>query len=109
MQENDVKGKVIRNWAITNRLLDCGHRIIHVKPDKDDPDKKKSVFVFHDTEEFQTDLARIMAEHKKTYTEDEVNKKVEEEVNRRIQEEVASRVDAAIEERLKKIEKFAEV
>jgi len=99
----DVKAKIVRKARIARQLLAEGNRIIDIKQDHADPDGKRSVFVFLSDEKFENDFNRIMEENEK-------NKSVSKpDMDEMIEREVQRRVDAAIEERFKKIEKFAEV
>ena len=63
-EKDDVKGKVIRKSQIARQLLHRGAKIIDVKPDRNDPDHKRSVFVFEDTDEFQKIFTEILDESK---------------------------------------------
>lgn len=100
----NMECKVIRKARIAHQLLACDNRIVDIKADSTDPDHKRSVFVFLSDEKFKEDLDRIMKENevaKATTSKADMDALIEKEVQRR--------VDAAIEERFKKIEKFAEV
>ena len=62
-QDNEVKGKVIRKSQLAREILAKGKdkvRIIDIKPDKADADRKRSVFVFEDTEDFQKIFSEIL-------------------------------------------------
>ena len=63
-ETDDVKGKVIRKSQIARQLLHRGAKMIDVKPDRNDPDHKRSVFVFEDTDEFQKVFTEILDESK---------------------------------------------
>ena len=62
----ETKGKVIRKSQIARQLLQRGAKMIDLKPDRNDPDRKRSVFVFEDDENFQKVFAEILAENKET-------------------------------------------
>lgn len=99
----DVKAKIVRRARIARQLLAEGNTIIDIKQDHSDPDGKRSVFVFLSDEKFEKDFDRIMNENEKKTT---VSKPKMDEM---IEREVKRRIDQVIEERFKKIEKFAEV
>lgn len=77
---DEVKGKIIRKCYIAKELLDSGNRIIDIKPDKYDPEKKRTVFVFEDTPKFQKDFEAIIERNKSSRSEfeDRVQKEVEQ-------------------------------
>lgn len=107
-QNAEQEVKVVRKYDIAKRILGKAKerglvmQIVDIKPDKTDPDRKRSVFVFLNTPEFQDIFTEVLEENKKRRaTSDNMDEMIEREVQRR--------VDAAIEERFKKIEKFAEV
>ena len=67
-RKEELKGKVIRKALVARQILQKGGdhvRIIDVKPDKDDPDHKRSVFIFNDDEKFQEVLAAVINDNKK--------------------------------------------
>lgn len=75
----EPKGKVIRKAAIARQILHKGGkdvRIIDIKVDKLDDSKKRTVFVFEDTDKFQEVFADVIAENEKTKVK-KVNKKTE--------------------------------
>ncbi len=78
-ENNEPKGKVIRKSYIAKALLHCEPRntIIDIKVDRDDPDKKRTVFVFEDNEKFQKDLSRILKENEEYRREREIQREVE--------------------------------
>lgn len=90
-KENNEIGKVIRKYSIARRLLDVGGdkvRIIDLKPDRTDPDHKRTVFVFRNDDAFQEVLGKVLEErsHEKgdreLQTEIEVlKKKIDELTN----------------------------
>lgn len=86
--EAEVKGKVIRRSDVAKELLHCEprHTIIDIKPDKTDPDHKRSVFIFEDTERFQADFARICEERRKSRVDADIEKEVERRVKERLKE-----------------------
>lgn len=88
-QENERKGKIIRNYHIARSLLKCDpqNTIIDIKIDKEDPDRKRTVYVFEDNEKFQTDLARILKEREEYRIKEEVRKEVEARL-KKIREQV---------------------
>jgi len=61
----EEKTKIIFKSYIARRLLKSGCRIVDIKPDKNDPDKKRTIFVFEDNEKFQKDLTDILEDEKK--------------------------------------------
>ena len=61
-KEPEIKGKVIRKAQIARQLLHKGQEIIDVKADRSDPDGKRSVFVFKDTDEFQKVFSELLEE-----------------------------------------------
>ena len=61
--DDDIKGKVIRRSQIARQLLHRGAKMIDLKPDRNDPDHKRSVFVFEDNEEFQKVFADVLKEN----------------------------------------------
>ena len=88
-QNAEIDGKVIRKAGIANELLDKGHRIIHLKIDRLDPDKKRSVYIFAVTPEFEQDLNEIMQRRRQER---------EESFEERVQREVEARLKAMSEE-----------
>lgn len=67
----ELKGKVIRKASIARKILEFGGnkvRIIDLKVDRDDPDRKRSVFVFEDTPDFQEVMTYVLENNKKTYS-----------------------------------------
>jgi len=49
--------KIIVNPTIARQLLHKGHAIVDIKPKKEN--KKETVFVFENTEQFKNDLTSI--------------------------------------------------
>lgn len=83
------KGKVIRKASLARQILAAGGedvRIIDLKVDRDDPDHKRTVFVFSDNDKFQRVFASVLEENRKAREKDgnaaqqiaELNKKIEE-------------------------------
>lgn len=75
----EPKGKVIRKASIARQILHKGGkdvRIIDIKMDKSDESKRRTVFVFEDTEKFQKIFADVIAENEKTRSKKN-NKKTE--------------------------------
>lgn len=110
MQNNEVKGKIIRNPALVNQLLECGHQIISIKPNREI--KNASVFVFRRDEKFERDLDRIMREYseaKKDLRMTDFDKAVEKAVQAKLNKDVSSMIDAAIADKFKSLEKCVEV
>lgn len=87
--ENTLKGKVIKKSYIARQLLKEGHRIIDIKPDIADSEKKRSVFIFEDTPEFQASLDKIMEARKRDR---------EADFEERVRREVEARLKAMSEE-----------
>lgn len=87
--ENTPKGKVIKKSYIARQLLREGHRIIDIKADAADPEKKRSVFIFEATPEFQASLDKIMEERKRDR---------EADFEERVRREVEARLKAMSEE-----------
>lgn len=87
-KEPEIKGKVIRKAQIARQLLHKGQEIIDVKADRSDPDGKRSVFVFKDTDEFQKVFAELIDENKKNREQSETDnlRKQIEELNKKIAE-----------------------
>ena len=86
--ETEVKGKVIRKAQIARQLLHRGQQIIDIKGDKGDPDGKRSVFVFKDSDEFQRVFSELLEENKKYREKSETDnlKKQIEELNKKLSE-----------------------
>ena len=55
----EKNSKIVRNPGVTRKLLKMGCVICDVKPDKEDFDHKKSVFVFVKDEHFDKCFAEI--------------------------------------------------
>lgn len=87
VEQNEIAGKIIRKASIANQLLDKGHRIIHLKADKMDPDHKKSVYVFEVTPEFEKDLDEIM-KRRRQEREESFEERVQREVEARLAEKL---------------------
>lgn len=88
-EEKDIPGKIIRRANIANELLDKGNKIIHLKADKMDPDRKRSVYVFYADEKLEKDLDEIMQRRRQER---------EESFEERVQREVEARLKAMSEE-----------
>jgi len=87
--DETVEGKIIRKAAIANELLDKGHRITHLKADRNDADHKRSVFVFEKTPELEKDLDEIMKRRRQDR---------EADFEERVRREVEARLKAMSEE-----------
>lgn len=62
-----IKTKIVFHPSVARKLLKAGHKIVDIKPDKSDPTRNKSVYVFECTPEFDADLTEItkkINEHK---------------------------------------------
>lgn len=82
-------GKIVRSLRIANQLLDFGNKIIHIKIDKQDPDEKRSVYVFELNEKFEKDMDEIMQQRRRErndYIEERIEREVEERLQRRLAE-----------------------
>ena len=91
-EENEIQGKVIRKASLARQILraglDKGVRIIDLKGDKEDPDHKRSVYVFENSPAFQEVFSSVLEENRKNREDqekseaqkqiDELNKQVEE-------------------------------
>lgn len=66
METEEPKAKVIRRAAIARELLHRNCKLIDLKPDKTDPDGKRSVFIFEDNDYFQEVFQKVLDENKKT-------------------------------------------
>lgn len=81
-KDNSIKGKVIRKPEIARKILaerkNNDVRIIDIKPDKTDPDHKRSVFIFEDNEVFQETFGRVLATIKNERGTDNNSKRIEE-------------------------------
>lgn len=86
---SDEKIKVIRKAVIANELLAKGNVMAKVKPDRLDPDKKRSVFCFYADEKLEKDLDEIMQRRRQER---------EESFEERVQREVEARLKAMSEE-----------
>lgn len=78
---DEVKGKVIRKAQIARQLLQRGQKIIDIKGDRADPDGKRSVFVFEDSDEFQEAFSAVLEENRNKHTDPEtadLKKRLEE-------------------------------
>lgn len=62
MREINKTSKLVFDAKVARALCKKGFHIIDIKPLRDDPDK--TVFVFENTEDFQTAFAQIMDEIK---------------------------------------------
>lgn len=51
--------KVIRNSGVARNLLRMGCEIIDIKPDKEDPDRKRTVFVFRKDAAFDVAMESV--------------------------------------------------
>lgn len=69
IENNEVMdGKVIRNARLARQLLNVGGndvRIIDLKADKMDPDHKRSVFVFENTDKFQEIFSKVLEDNRR--------------------------------------------
>lgn len=96
---HEIPGKVIRKASLARQILnaglDKGVRIIDLKMDKEDPDHKRSVFVFENNDTFQEVFSSVLEENKKNRESrfdsesrkqiDDLNKKIEE-LTKRLEE-----------------------
>jgi len=71
------KSKVIRKSYLARQLLAAGNTIIDIKADKDDPDHKRTVFVFRLDDKFNNDLTRILKENESKRREQEIERAVD--------------------------------
>ena len=88
--DDEVQGKVIRNCSIAREIIRAARNnnevlnILDLKPDRNDPDKKRTVVVFENNETFQkyfTQVLREIQDHrsKRDNAEiDELKKQIEE-------------------------------
>lgn len=83
----EKKSKVIRKSYLARQLLAAGNTIIDIKADKDDPDHKRSVFVFKFDDKFNHDLSRILKENELQRRERDIEREVEARLKNKIQEE----------------------
>ena len=58
VKKNAVKCRSVFNPGIARRLLKLGNPIYDIKPKKEMPEA--SIFLFEETEKFQTDLSDIL-------------------------------------------------
>ena len=58
--------KIIRNPSAARHLLKSGARIVDIKPDREDPTKTKSVFVFLIDDKFNEAIEKISNKEKAT-------------------------------------------
>lgn len=68
LKKDEPKGKVIRNTMVARQILRKGAdsvKVIDIKPDKTDPDRKRTVIVFEDNDTFQDILSSIIEENRK--------------------------------------------
>ena len=84
--ENDVKGKVIRKAQIARQLVRKGGKIIDLKGDKFDPDGKRSVFIFEDSDDFQKIFSEVIDENRRERNGDDQLRKDFEELKKRFDE-----------------------
>ena len=88
-KEIDVapKGKVIRKAQIARQLLHKGAKMIDLKPDRDDPDRKRSVYIFEQNDDFEKIFESIIEENRKNYKSAESSMMQEiEELKKQISE-----------------------
>ena len=88
-KDNTIKGKVIRKPEIARKILaerkSNDVRIIDIKPDKTDPDHKRSVFIFEDNDVFQETFGRVLSVIKDERNTSNNSKRIEE-LEREIEE-----------------------
>lgn len=80
-ETDEVKGKVIRKAQIARQLLHRGARMIDLKPDRDDPDHKRSVYIFEQNDDFEKIFSSILDENRKvrqTQEESAMKKEIED-------------------------------
>ena len=72
------KVKIVKQSSLARQILMEGGdsvRIVDIKPDRNDPDKKRSVYAFIDDDDFQEIFARVLEENnrnKETSTRREI-------------------------------------
>lgn len=73
VNNDGLKGKVVRNMTIAKRLLDRISqeptneiRVIGIKADRSDPEHKRSVVIFEDNDRFQEVFSEVLEENKRT-------------------------------------------
>lgn len=76
-QKEQKTSKVIRKSYLARQLLAAGNTIIDIKADKDDPEHKRSVFVFRLDDKFSDDLSRILKENESRRRENDIQREVE--------------------------------
>lgn len=79
-KEDNELGKVIRKYSIARRLLEVGGdkvRIIDLKPDRTDPDRKRTVFVFRNDDAFQEVLTKVLDEKAQSKNEHELQSEID--------------------------------
>lgn len=80
-ETSEVKGKVIRKAQIARQLLQRGARMIDLKPDRDDPDHKRSVYIFQQDDDFERIFSELIEENRKnrrTNEESAMQQEIEE-------------------------------
>ena len=80
-ETNGVKGKVIRKAQIARQLLQRGARMIDLKPDRDDPDHKRSVYIFEQDDNFERIFSELIEENRRNRQnndESEMKKEIED-------------------------------
>lgn len=87
-ETNEVKGKVIRKAQIARQLLHRGAKMIDLKPDRDDPDRKRSVYIFEQSDEFENIFSSILDENRRNRqtTEENAMKKEIEDLRKQLEE-----------------------
>lgn len=79
---NDKPGRCVYVPGLARGLLHLGHRMMDIKPNRTDPTKKKSVYVFEITDTLDSDLLMLVDEYKKkrenSAGKSEVNEKIRE-------------------------------
>ena len=92
---NDRKDvKIIRKTQLARQILRKGQdrvRVVDIKPDKTDPDHKRSVLAFENSEDFQRIFAEVLEDNKKSreqhYSDENAELRREiEEMKRRFEE-----------------------
>ena len=86
--ENGQEGRIIRKLHIARELLEMGNQIIDLKPDRNDEDHKRVVFIFKNDEKFKEDMNKVM-EQKKIERAEFTEARINEEVEKRLQERLS--------------------
>ena len=76
--ENEIKGKVIRNARLARQILNVGGKdvwLFDVKPDR--LNKERTCFVFEDTDKFQEVFSKVLEENRKNRESREASENAE--------------------------------